>query len=503
MSDFRSLLSSFQAATGAPTRHSSTSSRSNDRTNSRIADGNRNTNEYARSNGKKRSQGCEKLAVPDDKKRSLLPQKIESLWRKSQIVSSTKAQMKHLRRQQQKQQRKMEEGVEMNCRDGKVTALNDESLSSSSSSEAKKRIHIAICATVVSSLPHEAIWRSWMSHRSINGSTCTSASMHIHAKSPSTIPNESWIKSKLIPISHNPNWNDVRIVQAMLSLAEFAMQDGTKSEENEDGCNENNSNIRHPMPTHIMYVTESCIPISTLDQLADMIRQKEKKLAPSEGCSFMDFYGRDSPRCSRFDEHACFSIQDVPSEAIFKALPGWCLLSALHVQQILDMPSQEFGGDQHQLYPLFKNVWAPEEVFFPTALALLGILRNYKYQEGDGTAEVIKQSIMWAKWDDRARGKERAHPIAYDGQFDRTLVETARESGCFFMRKLKKQVDVRDWEELCLISVTPVSLSESESTLTGCGPKREREGGSSTEAFQLSNSKKIEYEKKSKKARIS
>ena len=74
------------------------------------------------------------------------------------------------------------------------------------------KIHVAICAVIVSTLPHEDIWKSWLNHRSGN----TSGTLYIHAKTPSAIRNNSWLKSKLIPISHNPNWNDIKIVQAML-----------------------------------------------------------------------------------------------------------------------------------------------------------------------------------------------------------------------------------------------------------------------------------------------
>ncbi len=394
MSDFRSLLSSFQVATGAkPSREDI------------------------------RAKGSEEAG---------LPKKIESLWRNCQIQSATrKVHQQHRERLAKKRQ---------------ITKSNlgEESTQSRDHVNAKeeKPIHIAICATIVSSLSQEAIWRSWLSHSSAN---CT-ASFHVHAKTPSAISNDSWLKSKLIPISHNPNWNDIRVVQAMLSLAKYALEgtEGTRI-------------------THIMYVTESCIPLTTMGELANMIRRKEADLGleSNTGLSFVDAFGRDSPRCTRFDEHRCFNVNDIPNEAIYKALPGWSLMSANHMRQIINIPNDYLGGED--LFPLFKNVWAPEEVFFPTALALLG-----KLPGGD---EVVNQSIMWSKWDDRAKGKDRAHPIVYDGEFSKKLVQDARMEGCYFMRKWKRRLDAREWERICITQSVSVPSAATGSL------KRHRDDG--------------------------
>ncbi len=395
MSDFRSLLSSFQVATGSkPSR---------------------------RDVHTKESEEVD------------LPKKIEALWRNSQIQSATrKVHQQHRERL---------------CKKRQITKTNSGEKSSQSSpnhdhdhNKEEKPIHIAICATIVSSLPQEAIWRSWLSHTSNN---CT-ASIHIHAKTPSAISNDSWLKSKLIPISHNPNWNDIRVVQAMLSLAKYALEDATEG----------------TRITHIMYVTESCIPLTTMGELAYMIRRKEIDLGVESnmGLSFVDAFGRDSPRCTRFDEHRCFNVKGIPNEAIYKALPGWSLMSSNHMRQILNIPNEYLDGED--LYPLFKNVWAPEEVFFPTALALLG-----KISGGD---EVINQSVMWSKWDNRARGKDRAHPIVYDGEFSKKLVEDARGEGCYFMRKFKRKLDARDWERICISQPVTTSSVVGTGSLKRC-----------------------------------
>jgi hypothetical protein len=60
------------------------------------------------------------------------------------------------------------------------------------------------------------------------------------------------------------------------------------------------------------------------------------------------------------------------------------------------------------LWPAFEKVWAPEEVYFPTALNICGLMD-----------EVITRSVTHSKWNEKAANlKDRAHPICYDGYFD-------------------------------------------------------------------------------------
>ena len=414
MSDFRSLLSSFQAATGTGTGTSSQVQVGPESTSNITSTSNSNSNSSSSINGS-----------------------IQNLWSRSQLqksIASSREQQKEQRQHQQRQQTQ--------------SSINE---NQGSISHKKRPIHIAICAVIVSNLPQEPIWRSWLRTDDANETkdatnctltaTTTTASMYIHAKTPSapSIQNNPWLKRHLIPISHNPNWNDVKVVKAMLSLIEYAL-------------------LKDEKTTHIMFVTESCIPITTLDGLASFLRTDGSYRCSSssnsgsssdsgsgsinggedayEFCSFLNAYSRQSPRCTRFDEHSCFKINHVPTEAIYKALPGWCLLSKKHAKQVLDLPKSLGGKD---LYPLFQNIWAPEEVFFPTALSLVGTLPSQ---------EVVGKSIMWAKWDERARGSERAHPIDYDGKFSRNLVKCAVKEGCFFMRKFKIPVSVRMWETI-------------------------------------------------------
>jgi len=296
-----------------------------------------------------------------------------------------------------------------------------------------------------------------------------SAELYIHAKNPERVRSE-WLRSKTIPISHKPNWNDVRIIRSMLSLTTAALRDDRT--------------------THILFCTESCIPVATLKETVQSILLNEespwvetmegerdatageanelvygkRRGMPHWDRSYVDCFDRNSPRCSRFDERSCWDVlrDAIPSEAIYKALPGWCFLSRKHAQSILDLPSH-LGG--LNVWPAFEQVWAPEEVYFPTALALCGHMEDVldfgsdiTYNNNDDKSgdllrdhAVVRRAVTHSQWDERAANhRDRAHPLCYDGRFDHELVKEVRSNGCLFLRKLKQSVDVNLWEKIVI-----------------------------------------------------
>jgi len=86
------------------------------------------------------------------------------------------------------------------------------------------------------------------------------------------------------------------------------------------------------------------------------------------------------------------------------------------------------------LWPAFERVWAPEEVFLPTALALSGNMEG-----------VSRRALTHSRWDDRG---DRAHPLSYDGSFDDVLVSKTRAEGCLFLRKVTRLQDLYVWEKI-------------------------------------------------------
>jgi len=187
-------------------------------------------------------------------------------------------------------------------------------------------------------------------------------------------------------------------------------------------------------------------------------------------------YGGGDRRCTRFDERECWDrLRDsVPYGAIHKSLPGWVVLCRKHVGEVLklndgigkdgccsDSKGNSSHGSGNGFWRMFEKVWAPEEVFFPTALALLGYLpanQNDGNEDDDG-GEVINRSLMHAKWDHRAVDeRDRAHPLVYDDLFSDELVNRIRnEEGCVFMRKLKKPLDLGLWEKIVLKKIVTLT----------------------------------------------
>lgn len=280
----------------------------------------------------------------------------------------------------------------------------------------ERPIHVAVCLCIVNALPHERVWEYWCSQ----GNARISADLYLHAKHREAIHSD-YARSKLLRISHSPNWNDVRVVHAMMSLVEEALKD--------------------PKMTHIIFGTESCIPICPLNEVH-----------LKHGRSYVRFYGQD--QCSRFDEQDVWGVltRCVPLQAIHKALPGWCCLCRSHAQGILDMQNEHLEGQK--LDDAFRDCWAPEEPFFPTALALLGLL-----------AQTENKALTFAEWNSRARNhKDRAHPLEWDTQFCRDLVQDLRQNhGCIILRKMKREVSIRAWLE---------AVEKRDVVPANCGTKR-------------------------------
>ena len=413
---FQSLLSTFKAATGDPQappnaekRHSDPS-RAKPSSSSAASDTNTNPNDDTKS----KANECRSTApsAPAQPTKSLLEATTE-LWRIAEIRRSAAGMRK------------------------KARSSTADTSNGSDSSNARDGFHLGICACVVDDLPHEEVWRRFMQkdsfevNNSIGGavpslsttSIPAAAEIYIHAKHPDRL-RSSWARSKTISKCYKPEWNDVRIVRAMLALAEEALQD--------------------QRTTHVLFATESCIPIATLGAVAKRIVTNNKGNADWNR-SFVDAYGRNSTRCTRFDERNCWDalLRSVPSDAIQKALPGWCLISRRHAESILNLP-QALGGQD--LWPAFTDVWAPEEVYFPTGLALCGYLAPYP----EGDSGVVREPLTYSEWNERARDhKDRAHPLVFDGCFedDKATIRRIQDKGCSFLRKVKKPIPVRIWED--------------------------------------------------------
>lgn len=124
-------------------------------------------------------------------------------------------------------------------------------------------------------------------------------------------------------------------------------------------------------------------------------------------------------------------------QLVWKALPGWILLTRRHAVDVLSL-HRRVGGEATDTYspPIdgdigaftasravdlphaFRNVYAPEEIFFPTMLAICGhltdrrlVASNVDVIIGSGNApQVLKRRVTHAEW----RAPSDPNPIMYD-----------------------------------------------------------------------------------------
>eukprot|EP00957_Ditylum_brightwellii_P197563 15051049-Ditylum_brightwellii.AAC.1 len=143
-------------------------------------------------------------------------------------------------------------------------------------------------------------------------------------------------------------------------------------------------------------------------------------------------------RITNFVSSKC--LQSFDTALFHQKTAGMCWPKAYHPTLYTRLCQD--GDGAPDLWPAFNNVWAPEEVYFPTALALLG------YLPGN---DVVSKTVTHSKWNERARNqKDRAHPLEYDDSFNEHLVQNVRKEGCLFLRKMKRPLDIRIWERAAL-----------------------------------------------------
>ena len=118
----------------------------------------------------------------------------------------------------------------------------------------------------------------------------------------------------------------------------------------------------------------------------------------------------------------------VSDRIVTKALPGWTAMGREDVVGILETEGTCYKQFGLNLWQAWENVWAPEEVYFPTIINVYSSLKN-----------VDCRMINFAHWDSRNRDfSKRANPLWFDGQFDADLVRKWKCAGSLFGRKFRE-----------------------------------------------------------------
>ena len=300
------------------------------------------------------------------------------------------------------------------------------SSSSLSSSESQPRSTLAVLILTVDSLPHEGIWKKWIEkeREAVRGSSSQyfDAKVYIFAKHPKRI-SSPWVKQRLISRCMEegknelkPEWNSPEVIRAMLALLEEALDDKS--------CG------------RFIFLTESCMPIVSLKEAGERLFKEE--------LSWLNAF--HVPK-NRYEEIHCFhkvSSHIIPNKCVWKCFPGWIALTRRHAEDIVELPKKvradlvaawgkgAFARNQS------TNVWAPEEVYFPTLLAILGYLRE------DHADEIKRTSVNYARF--RRHGD--ANPITFQRLDEKLLIEM-RETDALFGRKFAAgAISVQLWEKM-------------------------------------------------------
>lgn len=310
--------------------------------------------------------------------------------------------------------------------------------------------NIAVCLVIIDKLNHEAIWRRWVEQSERCGYT---ASLHIHAKHPERIESE-WVKERTLQHSFLPEWNSPEVIRAILATISDALNN---------------------METgRVVLGTESCIPIATLKEVGDNFFSKEM--------SWLQAYNKGK---TTYEDHKCFWAVDsklIPSEYVWKSLPGWIMLTRKHAEAIISLP-QKVGCDDFVV--AWNEVHAPEEVYFPTMLALVGFLRD----SNRGPDEVLRQPSTFAEW----KRPSDANPVNFDS-LTSELLQRLRSSGAMFARKFRVDtVDVDHWEKL----VNDFSLPKSSDEGISAWPQNTDKFLSKAEECSVSDDPCCQYQNNS------
>eukprot|EP00548_Thalassiothrix_antarctica_P009266 CAMPEP_0194157040 /NCGR_PEP_ID=MMETSP0152-20130528/70481_1 /TAXON_ID=1049557 /ORGANISM="Thalassiothrix antarctica, Strain L6-D1" /LENGTH=593 /DNA_ID=CAMNT_0038865157 /DNA_START=287 /DNA_END=2065 /DNA_ORIENTATION=- len=299
-----------------------------------------------------------------------------------------------------------------------------------------KTFHLCLLAITIDDLLLEEIWKEWADYqcRTIyeNYQISLSISLIGHAKNPSVVKS-AWYQSHLLvnsprmgrgntyapPTYHtrHPAWGSIDITRAMLDLCHEAMQIGapepkdpnierdprfsanryllvqhrqqqqeqcsssTKEKDNDHSNSDDKeteqtttSSTTNKLPPidSVVFISETCLPVSnlTLDLLLIAGRRKSivnYRFTPNNGFS----------RQLQFDKiHSA-----IPTHKRVKA-DQWMWLCRSHLQHILNtLP--------HNLWECFLDCNASDELYFPTALSVLGILANPNAPATDENKDTI------------------------------------------------------------------------------------------------------------------
>lgn len=278
--------------------------------------------------------------------------------------------------------------------------------------------------------------------------------------------------------SRRPEWGSIEITRGMIDLLEEGLRIGGKKETGDVKSGDANIFDRHtsyrryvsspsdalpesddanaspiqsdddiPPVDRFIFLSESCLPVTTLNEVEMALfgpkTDKSSKNTDDGTAQKKNPYNkswinaRSTPnngysRQLQWDE---IRKSDIPSDLVWKA-DQWIVLNRAHGEAVASMSNNYLNG--RSLWYAFRRCRASDEMYFPTALSILGIIarppgvvevedeRNEKCA-GD---QIRRRKVTYCDWSVSAK-----NPASFTAKDLEKVVVKARGEGCLFARK--------------------------------------------------------------------
>lgn len=343
--------------------------------------------------------------------------------------------------------------------------------------------HIALLFITIDDLPYEEIWKAWAMQQASSSDDNDNVMVSVvgHAKFPNSVKS-SWLRQRLLvespkmgrgggfesPKYHTrrPEWGSIEITRAMLDVLHESLQIGTGVPPIGD---ERFSSRRFLVTTttcddkdippvdKFIFVSETCLPVTSLHEVNTALFGTNGQLVDESWVNASPVPNNGYARQLQFDK----VDPAVPKHCVYKA-DQWMVLSRGHAMAVMDLDRHLPRGAS--LWQCFVETNASDELYFPTALALLGIVPS--------SIQVLRKRVTYADWSVSAR-----NPASFTNGLQglKQVAVSARQEGCLFARKFSpfddkpgaKQDDptgcitVDEWKE-CIEALATVQLSADE-----------------------------------------
>ena len=367
--------------------------------------------------------------------------------------------------------------------------------------ERRRTRHIALLFLTIDDLPHEHIWKCWLesdlvpdpcekakastrdetpenSKGEVDEDASPIVSVICHAKFPERIKSE-WLRARHLlrrdaspgettanggevdntadggaPRFHSrrPSWGSVEITKAMVDLVEEGLRIGdgsaagrrylaTAPRRPDDGSGTTATASTVPPVDRFVFVSESCLPAATLREFGLALfgpAGGDGRTAAMYDKSWVN--ARSSPNNGYARQLQWDAIRpcDIPPGNVWKA-DQWMVLNRVHAEAVAAMPGRYLGG--RELWSAMRRVRASDEMYFPTALSVLGILHRPSDAAGVEVDEnsrgescagngVRRRRVTFCDWSMGAK-----NPASFTAGDWAEVARRARNDGCLIVRK--------------------------------------------------------------------